>query len=197
MELQRIEFKFFAVEHEAVALAAFIDLFHGWIQAGDGVYHDVADYSHMHQGPGVVLVAHDANLSIDETGGRRGLLFRQKARLEGTSQQRLARVFHAALENCRRLQAEPALQGKLEFRFDEFEITINDRLLAPNTEEGYRALEADIEPFVGRLFGAVPVSRQRASDARRRVCLRIRPTVSVDVAALSRHVAANGEAHFE
>jgi len=174
MELQKIEIKFFAVERQPVPLTGFIDVFHGWIQASDGVYHDVADYSHMHQGPGIVLVAPDFHVSVDETGGRRGLLFQQKTSLEGTNQERLARVFQSALENCRRLQAEPALQGKLEFRFDEFEITLNDRLLAPNGDETYGVLKAEIEPFVSRLFGGAEIALEQEGDLRKRVCLRIK-----------------------
>ena len=174
MELQKIEIKFFAVERQPVPLTGFIDVFHGCIQASDGVYHDVADYSHMHQGPGIVLVAPDFHVSVDETGGRRGLLFQQKTSLEGTNQERLARVFQSALENCRRLQAEPALQGKLEFRFDEFEITLNDRLLAPNGDETYGVLKAEIEPFVSRLFGGAEIALEQEGDLRKRVCLRIK-----------------------
>ncbi len=198
MELQKIEIKFFAVERKPVPLTAFIDLFHGWIQATDGVYHDVADYSHMHQGPGIVLVAHDANVSVDEAGGRRGFLFSQKARLEGTNQEKLARVFHSALENCRRLQAEPALQTKLEFRFDEFEITLNDRLLAPNGEESFQALKSEVEPFVSKLFSGAPVSLQQESDARRRVRLRIQAMAPVNPEALliNLEAKANGQARI-
>jgi hypothetical protein len=196
MELQKIEIKFFAVQPGPVPLTAFIDVFHGWIQASDGVYHDVADYSHMHQGPGIVLVAPDFFVSVDETGGRRGFLFSQKALLDGTNRERLARVFQSALENCRRLQAEPALQGKIEFRFDEFEITLNDRLLAPNGDESYQALKAEVEPFVGRLFGGAPVSLQQESDARRCVRLRIQATAPVNPEALliNLEVEANGKA---
>jgi len=196
MELQKIEIKFFAVEREPVPLTAFIDLFHGWIQASDGVYHDVADYSHMHQGPGIVLVAPGFYVSIDETGGRRGFLFSQKAPLGGTNPERLAKVFQSALEYCRRLQAEPALQRKIEFRFDEFEIALNDRLLAPNGDESYQQFKAEIEPFVSRLFGGAPVSLQQESDARRRVRLRVQAMAPVDFAALLSHVGAkaNGRA---
>jgi len=135
-------------------------------------------------------VAHDANVSVDETGGRRGFLFQQKAPLDGTNQERLARVFQSALEDCRRLQAEPALREKIEFRFDEFEITLNDRLAAPNGDASYRALKAEIEPFVGRLFSGAPVSFQQESDARRRVRLRVQAMAPVELAILQ----SNGNA---
>ena len=98
-----------------VPLTDFIDIFHGWIQATDGVYHDVADYSHMQAGPGIVLVADDANVSIDETGNRRGLLYSQKGQLSGSNLEKLSTVLRSALENCQRLEQEPALRGKLRF----------------------------------------------------------------------------------
>src|SRR5688572_7795266 len=75
MELQKLNVKLFVEQPNAIPLADFIEIFHSWIQATDGVYHDVADYSHMQAGPGIVLVAHDAHVSIDESGNRRGLVF--------------------------------------------------------------------------------------------------------------------------
>ncbi|HLN88232.1 MAG TPA: hypothetical protein VK200_17260, partial [Candidatus Limnocylindrales bacterium] len=84
MELQKLNLKLFVEQPNSIPLTDFIEIFHSWIQATDGVYHDVADYSHMQAGPGIVLVAKDANVSIDESGGRRGLLYSQKTNLVGT-----------------------------------------------------------------------------------------------------------------
>src|ERR671918_3044370 len=96
MKLGKINVKFFAADPHSPPLTDFIDLFHGWIQATDGIYHDVADYSHMQSGPGIVLVANDANLSIDETENRRGLLFSQKNKLNGSKQEKLFTLFWSA-----------------------------------------------------------------------------------------------------
>src|SRR5919109_961142 len=109
MELQKINVKFFTAGPHQPPLADFIDIFHGWIQATDGEYHDVADYSHMQAGPGIVLIANNANVSIDETENRRGLLFSQKSRLEGSNQKKLRQVFHSALASCHKLEEDPAL----------------------------------------------------------------------------------------
>ena len=65
MELQKLNVKFFVAQPNAVALTDFIEIFHSWIQATDGVFHDIADYSHMQAGPGIVLIANAANISID------------------------------------------------------------------------------------------------------------------------------------
>ena len=62
MELQKLTVKVFTEKPDSVPLTDFITIFHSWIQASDGAYHDVADYSHMHAGPGIVLVANEANV---------------------------------------------------------------------------------------------------------------------------------------
>jgi len=188
MDLQKINVKFFALETAPVPLTAFIDIFHGWIQATDGVYHDVADYSHMHGGPGIVLVAHEANLSVDETGGRRGLLYSRKATLKGSNQEKLRQVFRAALENCRRVEQEPALSGKLKFRGDEFEITINDRLGAPNSEETFSAFKSELKPFLRQLYGSSGQSIEQDNDSRKRVTLRVKTAAPVALETLLRNL---------
>ena len=104
MELQKINVKVFSAEPNKVPLTDFIDIFHSWIQVTDGVYHDVADYSHMQAGPGIVLVADDANVSIDETDNRRGLLYSQKSKMSGSNLEKLSTVLRSALENCQRLE---------------------------------------------------------------------------------------------
>ena len=184
MDLQKIAVKFFAVEKEPVPLTAFIDIFHSWIQASDGVYHDVADYSHMQNGPGIVLVAHDANVHIDETGGRRGLLYNRKAPLLGSNQERLGAVLRAALENCRRLEEEPAVKGKLKFSGDEVLISINDRLRMPNMPELFQLLKPDVEAVAGQLFNKASFALSYKEDSRQRFSIGARTFERFDLDAL-------------
>ena len=180
MELQKLNVKFFVEQPNAVALTDFIDIFHSWIQATDGVYHDVADYSHMQAGPGIVLVANDANISIDESGNRRGLLFSQKAPLAGTNQEKLRAVLRAALENCRKLEAEPALRGKLRFAANEAVVSLNDRLLGENSPAAFEALKSDVEAVAKKLFRGATVTVDRDADARRRLSLHIRMSAGIN-----------------
>jgi hypothetical protein len=182
MDLQKLNVKFFVEQPNAIALTDFIEIFHSWIQATDGIYHDVADYSHMQAGPGIVLVANDANISIDESGNRRGLLFSQKSPLAGTNQEKLRSVLCAALENCRKLEAEPALRGKLRFAANEAVISLNDRLLGENSQETFDAVRGDIEAVAQQLFGGATVSVERDDDARRQFNLHVKSSAAVDVA---------------
>lgn len=188
MELQRLNVKFFAVENEPVPLSAFIDVFHGWIQTSDGIYHDVADYSHMRAGPGIVLLAREANVSMDETVNRRGLLYSRKAPLVGSNQEKLRCVIGSALEYCHRIEEEPALKGKMAFRVDEAELIVNDRLLAPNTEEAFLSVKAELERFFGRLYGTWPISLVRDPDPRKRLNVRITAPGVFDIATLRRNL---------
>ena len=181
MDLQKLNVKFFVDPPDTVPLPEFIDVFHGWIQATDGDYHDVADYSHMQGGPGIVLIANDANVSIDETGNRRGLLFSQKARLSGSNQEKLRSVFRSALENCRKLEEEPALRGQLRFAATEVLISLNDRLIGSNTEQSFDEIQGDIAAIASELFGAAAVSLERNRDPRQRFNVRLKTSAAVDL----------------
>ena len=174
MELEKLNVKFFMADSDRVPLTDFVEIFHRWIQATDGIYHDVGDYSHMQDGPGVVLVAREANVSIDETGGRRGVLYAQKTPLPGTHQEKLRAACRAALESCRRLADEPALKGKLSFRLNEVEITVNDRLSAPNTKETFESLKPDLEAVAGRLFAQAALTCRHEEDSRQRFSVAFR-----------------------
>lgn len=191
MELQKLNVKFFVEPPNTIALTDFIEIFHSWIQATDGVYHDVADYSHMQAGPGIVLVAKHANLSIEESGNRRGLLFSQKAPLAGTNQDKLRAVLRASLENCRKLEFDPALRGKLRFATNEAVISLNDRLLGENSQAGFDAVKGDVEAVAKRLFGAGAVSLARDNDARQRLNIRVKAAASLDLQQALSNLSAN------
>ncbi|MGH7809781.1 MAG: hypothetical protein ACREP5_05830 [Candidatus Binatia bacterium] len=182
MELEKLNVKLFVEQPNSVPLADFIEIFHGWIQAADGVYHDVADYSHMKAGPGIILVANDANVSIDENGNRRGLLFSQKSRLSGSNQERLRTVLRSALDNCRRLEEEPALRGKLRFTVNEAVISLNNRLLGANSLEAFNEIKGDVEVVAGQLLGGAKFELERESDSRQRLNVYVKSSATMSSA---------------
>ncbi len=191
MELQKLNVKFFVEQPDKIALTDFIDVFHSWIQATDGVYHDVADYSHMQAGPGVVLVANSANVSIDESGARRGLLFSQKAPLTGSNQEKIRAVLGAALDNCRMLEAEPALKGKLRFAANEALLSVNDRLVGENSQQSFDALKGDVEAVARQLFGGANVSVERNADSHRQLNVHMRSSAAMDTAQALRNLTVH------
>jgi hypothetical protein len=189
MDLQKLNVKFFVAQPDQVSLATFINIFHSWIQTTNGIYYDVADYSHMAAGPGILLIAHEANIGIDETAGRRGLLYNQKQPLRGSNREKLKSVFKVALENCRRIETEPAINGRIRFLGDEALLLVNDRLLAPNTEETFRILRPDLENLAQSLYAGAQFSIEADSkDDRERFSVRIKTPVSFDVATLLKNL---------
>jgi len=191
MELQKINVKVFTAEPNNIPLTDFIDIFHNWIQATDGVYLDVADYSHMQAGPGIVLVADDAHVSIDETGNRRGLLYSQKSKLSGSNLEKLSTVMRSALENCQRLEQEPALDGKLSFAGNQVEIVVNDRLVAPNTGEAFEEIMPEIDFLARRLYSTTNFTLLRnQQDTRQRFNVTISTPLSFETKTLLNNLQA-------
>ncbi len=142
MELQRIGIKFFADSSAPVPVQEFIPVFHTWIQKQAIENHlliDVHNYSHIHDGPGILLVAQEGNFSIDMADGRMGLLYYRKQSGDG-----FAAVLKTALSACKLLESDPTLGGRLRFRMDEMLIITNDRLLAPNNDETFAELKPAI-----------------------------------------------------
>ena len=154
MEIQHINAKVFLQDPAAIELERLVPIFHRWIQdqARAELLIDVADYRHVPAGPGVILIGHEANYSIDDADHRLGVRYNRKASLAGSNLDRLTQATRAALDICRALESDPSLEGKLRFNGQELEIAINDRLLAPNNVATREALQAELQDFFRKLF---------------------------------------------
>jgi uncharacterized protein YqfB (UPF0267 family) len=118
MNAYKFGVKLFVSNPGAVNIRDFIPVFHGWIQQQKIAGHqliDVHDYSHVHHGPGILLVAHEGNFSMDEAGGRLGLVYIRKQ--PATLRETVDAAFAAA----------KILDG-VKFETGKFEIFVNDRL---------------------------------------------------------------------
>ena len=72
MELQHINVKLLLDPATEADLEPLIPIFHNWIQDRlcPELLLDIADYRHVHAGPGVVLIGREANYSVDNTDDR-------------------------------------------------------------------------------------------------------------------------------
>jgi hypothetical protein len=170
MNLQHVNAKLLVRNPEEVDLELLVPIFHCWIQnrVTEELLLDVADYRHVEAGPGVVLIGHQANYSVDNTEQRLGVRYNRKAAFDGSNQDRLKQATRAALIACQRLEAEPSLQGALRFNGRDIEISVNDRLLAPNDDATRQAVDEDLRAFFRELFGGSEYSLSYdTSDPRR------------------------------
>jgi hypothetical protein len=107
MESSKLSFKLFIQSSAEIDFDALVPVFHSWIQSHaikDHLLIDVADYSHVHNGPGIVLISHEANYSVDQRGGKPGLTYQRKQPLEGDLAQRLHSALRATLAAAALLQ---------------------------------------------------------------------------------------------
>jgi hypothetical protein len=187
MELHKIGVKVFADEDTHIDPLELIPVFHRWIQnrALEDMLIDVADYSHVHAGPGILLVAHEGNYGFDETDNRRGLVYYSKHPLAGGPSARLATVCRKTLIACQRLEREtPELQGRLRFKGEALQIFSNDRLVAPNTDETAAAFQPVLEDLLTRLYPDGNTRIAREPNPRKRFALTVEDAEPVTVDTL-------------
>jgi hypothetical protein len=151
MELHRIGVKFFAANPGSVRMEDFVPVFHRWIQEQkiDGhLLIDIHDYSHLHDGPGILLVAHEGNFSIDSSEGRLGLMYYRKTLTGLAPVDHVTMILRSALQACRLLQND----GHMRFDMNEFVVFANDRLNAPNDEATSAALHPLLSAALRQAF---------------------------------------------
>ena len=191
MESVKYDLKLFLQDASQVNLEDFIPVFHDWIQHQrlDELLIDVVDYRHVHDGPGVMLIAHDAHYAIDMAGGRMGLLYSRRRETHPfrnaiqSVTERLQSVLQCALAACQLLEAEPSMQGRLKFRGDELLLRINDRLVFP-TLANFDELQVHLRPILERLYPDHQVEAQSCGGSDSRLAVTIKVNENVGVAAL-------------
>ena len=170
MDLYKIGIKLFVTNPQTVRLRDFIPVFHSWIQQQKVAGHqliDVHDYSHVHNGPGILLVAHEGNFSMDQEDGRLGLFYYRKRPLEGGFEANLKSVLQTVLQACKLLESEPKLDG-IKFDTKEVLVIANDRLLASNDA----AARVTLEPIIAKTLGKAALASQ-SSDPRERLAFTV------------------------
>jgi hypothetical protein len=169
MELQHVNVKLYLENAGKLVLEPLIPVFHKWIQdrVCEELLIDVADYRHVFAGPGVVLIGHEADYSIDFADNRPGIRYNRKAILNGSNQDRLRQALRAVLTACKLLESDPRLAGSLLFNRREMEFFVNDRLLAPNQVETYTGVKPELQSLFHRLFEGSEYSMQHKSAPRR------------------------------
>jgi hypothetical protein len=180
--LQRIGLKLFTAEGGTVHPRELVPVFHRWIQTqaiADQLLIDVADYSHVPDGPGVMLVAHQGNFSLDLGGARMGLAYARKAPADGTLEDRLCLLVRIVLDAGLRLETDPALEGRIRFRGDQLQLFANDRLLAPNTAATAAAFDPALRGLLRTLYGAALCTVAAEADPRERFSVHIQAPVPV------------------
>ncbi len=148
----KIQVKLFI--QSAVDLKGLIPVFHRWIQedALKGLLIDVADYRHVPNGPGLLLMGHEGDYALDLADGRPGIVYKHKRDWPtdtNTLETRLSFVLDRVQQAAQLLRS----QADLIINEEEVEVRFPDRLTTPNTAESFSAVESSLLADNGRTLG--------------------------------------------
>lgn len=165
---KRLGVKFDLQHNPSLQPADILPIFQRWIQEHTvpGMLIDVIDYKHVLEGPGVVLVADEADYAYDLGEGQPGLHYVRKRDLPDSLPAAIRLSFHHALQAARALEAEAP--GDLAFDFTAAKISFLDRMHYRNRPEVYDAVRTEVAEIVGEIYGA-PVELARVNDDPRRL----------------------------
>ena len=186
MDAHKLQLKIYLTPESARAVdfEAVIPVFHRWIKQRllPELTIDVANYGHVPQGPGVVLIGHGADYFIDEGEGRPGLLHNRK-RAGLPPGERLSDLARRTLHAASLLERDLALTGKIKFATNELLFRVNDRLAAPNSDATFAALKPELDALARTIFGG-PCELTRVGDAKELFAVRIKCASSAPLATL-------------
>jgi hypothetical protein len=127
----------------------YVGVFHDWIRqsALPSLLIDVASYAHVPNGPGVLLIGHEFDISVRIALGRVELTCRHK-RDPGGEGNALKRCLRQLLQAAQLLEGATKLSEAPSFRATDFVFRSNDRLRCPNDRE----IGSRVARIVGGLF---------------------------------------------
>lgn len=189
MHAHQICFKLYFDAHAELKLEDFVDEFHAWIRHGkieDDLAIDVADYVHVPNGPGVLLVCHQGHLVVEHKHGRWALVYNRK---RGGDKDSLQQTLRTPLQRLVRAAAwiegaSGKLQGRVQFLTQELVLRVQNRLLAPNTDHVFAQWQPAVTELLTPLYQDAP-QLQRVGDSRELFTVLAKGRTSPTLAALA------------
>ena len=154
----------------------YIPEFHHWIQTdavNDHLLIDVVDYSHIPDGPGIMLIAHEGHFSFDLESEVPGLMYQRRTGIEGDFNQRLASVFSTTANAVRQLERN-SLGKTLKFKSNEFRFIANDRLAAENSDEKQNLYKESVLTFIQKEFQGSKLEMEKFSSKYERLAFNVK-----------------------
>ena len=150
MDLQKFGIKLYFNTNGSFNSKDFIPVFHNWIQdkiVDDHLLIDVADYSHIPDGPGVMLISHEGNFSLDQESQQPGIMYMRKTEIAGSFTERVNMVLSTVIKAAKRLN-DNNISKQVDFTPNSFRFITNDRLYAENTADNQNLYKQKIQQII-------------------------------------------------
>lgn len=187
MKIDRFAVKFPIQASPEFDQASLIPILHEWIRlkALPGTLLDVADYRHVPNGPGIMLITYETNYALDEGDGQLGLYAQRKVGSDRVPADRITDLVRSTAKFGDLLEQDARLQGQLQFRGQEFLFIANDRLHAPNSSAGFESLKPALEAATRELYPNQTVTLTKVdNDPRDRLTIKVEVSATVPLSQL-------------
>ena len=172
---KRISIKFQAEAAPGFDITDAVPVFHRWIRehaVENELLIDVADYKHVVDGPGILLVGHEADCGLEVVDGKLGLLYTRKREVGDSLTGAFQTLFAQSLSAARRLESEPELAG-LRVHTDAADVAILDRLHFENSDDGVNAIGPALEEVLAGVYSTGATAQRVDNDPRQPLTVRV------------------------
>jgi hypothetical protein len=181
MNLQNIQWKLHLDEKTVGDHHNWFKAFGTWIPDSPEVFVDVADYSHVQDGPVIFLSGHNECYTLDATSRRLGLLYERRQPVDGTTAEKLHASFRTTLAHAALLEADAVFPVKPRFLAGDVKFIVNNRAIAPNDDETLATLKPELDALFTKVYGAGNYTLEREQDKRQRFMVHVKSKAPVTV----------------
>jgi len=182
INLQNIQWKLHLDEATVGDHHDWFKVFGTWIPGSPEVFVDVADYSHVTNGPIIFLSGHNEAYTLDNTTGRLGLLYERRQPVETENPETLKASLKTTLTHAAWIEADATFKVKPKFFAGDVKFIVNNRAIAPNNDETLAALKPELTALFDAVYGAGNYTLEREQDARQRFSVYVKTKAPVSVA---------------
>ncbi len=183
MYLQKIGVKLFFNTNGSYSSKDFVPVIHNQIQdkaIDDHLLIDVADYSHIPDGPGVMLIAHEGNFSLDQESQQPGIMYMRKTEIVGSFTERFNTVLSTVIKAANRLH-DNNMSKQIDFTPNSFRFIANDRLYAENTADNQDLYKQKIQKALDEKYPDSQFEFVDVSDENERLAFTVNFSNDIDI----------------
>ena len=153
-----------------------IPVFHQWVgeKSMDELLIDVADYRHVSDGPGILLVGLEGDYGIEEAGGRFGLRYTRKRSIPNSFTDTLLLAYQRAVAACVSLRLDASVAEHFPDTHASVDITVFDRLKYATAASSPPSLIREVALLFASIYGASGAEAEYIGvDERRPLSIRV------------------------
>ena len=184
MKLQKFGVKLFFLDtNGSYSSKDFIPVFHNWIQdqlVKDHLLIDVADYSHIPDGPGIMLIAHEGHFSLDQGNNQPGIMYMRKTEIAGSFTERFNEVLSVTIEAAN-LLSNNNFTNDINFSNNALRFIANDRFYAENNIENQNLYKEEIQKALDGKYSDSQFEFGDVSDTNERLAFTVNFSNDIDI----------------